>query len=169
MEVSALQTKEYKQRPASYLSAGAIGALSGYSLKYILPIRKQERDDRFRFLIVDMQNKARVDRLAEIEAIRKAEKQAPSADVFLKMVDDNQLKESTIKNLDVDVQKQVMLLLAQVNDKARAAREVGRLMVNATIKDIRPTGAFVAAGAGVAIIGALVHNIIQRVSKNQNS
>lgn len=110
MEIGAIQSKN-KPQQVSYIKAGLIGAGAGYSLKYILPITKQERDDQSKIFKI-------------------------SAD---------------------DFKSQSKLAQAEHSEFLQDC-------ANAITKRIRPTWAFIGAGALIALVGALIYNINKRNS-----
>lgn len=170
MEVNVVHKTEYKPKTVSYFNALAIGALSGYALKYLCPVTKHEKEGGYKPSISDIQKQAREAKLAEIETIRKADKKAAGADVFLKLVDEKDFatRKKTFSELEKPVKEQVLGFMRQVNKKSRevnkTCRELSQEFSTAWLKHIRPTGAFVLTGVGVALIGSLIYNVIQRTS-----
>lgn len=170
MAVTVVQNREYTPQPkqASYLKNVIAGGVIGYALKYALPVIKDERDENFKAYLKETKMKAKQAKLDEFEAIKNAHKKAKGTDEFVNIFSNKRLnitdKIKIFKQLDKDTQKNVKWLIEQVNDKSREINVAGKKAINAAVKDIRPTHTFIAAGVGVAALGTLIYNIIQRAS-----
>lgn len=169
MAVEAIQLNKHdsNQAHASYLKAGALGALTGYSLKYILPVSKVEKELKNDEFFVELKKTVKEARLKEIEAIRNSKTKTEATDVFISMVDKKEIKASKLKELKEPIAIEVKKLIIRVNDKARAVKAVGNEIFTAMTKHIRPTKTFVAAGVGVACAGALVYNLLARTKVSE--
>lgn len=175
MEVSVVHKSEYKPKTVSYFNAIAVGALSGYALKYLCPITKQEKEGDYKPSLQELRKQTREAKLAEVKAIKNAKEKAFGTDAFVKLAGKKTFAEmkTEFNSLPKPEQKAVLALLNQVNAKAReitkASREFAQNLSSAWLKHIRPTGPFVGAGVGVALIGALIYNVIQRTSAKQSA
>lgn len=170
MVVNAIQTNEYKPKQASYIGAVGIGALSGYALKNALPITKQEKDELYWSYINVSQAKAKLFKVREIEAIKASAKKTSAEDNFIKFIEeaDAQKRSSVYKSLKGNAKTEFFKVVSRVNEVAREVKAGGKEVATAVVKDIRPTGTFIASGAVFALAGTLVYNVIQRVSAKPN-
>ena len=146
----------------SYLKSIAVGVLTGYSLKYILPVTLQEKDEHFNAALNGIKTKAKEAKLQEIEAIKQIKPKTKEADTFIKMHDSNKLSLSEIKK-DNDVIK----LIKKINAKSRNIKIQGRKALNGATKAIRPTGVFLVTGAVVGFAVALTCNILNIMATNK--
>lgn len=164
MAVSAIQeNNKNNSRKMGIIASTAVGGVAGYCLKYALPLNKPEKTDPS--YINDLKEIKTNARIAQFEAIKKSQAEIEGADIFVKMIDEKRINVSEIKKLDEPVAKQVMKLITMVNDEARAALPQGKFKLKAYTKDLRPTGTFIAIGAGASLFIALVNNIF---TKNDN-
>lgn len=167
MAVCAIQNNSnQKSDKLSYFGSMIIGAVSGYSLKWALPITSQEKDERYNSELSKIRLNVKKARIEEIEAIRKEASTTPGADEFLHMYDNERLIYREIKKYNGSLSEKLMTLLTRVNDSAIKARTVGIQTVKSFTKSIRPTGGFIAIGAGIALGIALINNISKEASKS---
>jgi hypothetical protein len=66
----AITPVQNNKNEPSYVKSMAIGALAGYSLKYLLPLTSQEKDDTFKSKLGEIKTKTGKNTLKEIEAER---------------------------------------------------------------------------------------------------
>lgn len=148
----------------SYLKSAALGALTGYALKYMLPLTPQEKDDTYVNSLKELRDKAKNIRLAEIEAIRKKESKSEAEKVFLKIYDAKKLKNIGDQNLSENLLSKVIEIRAKVNKDALRALDHGKKTLEALTKSIRPTSVFVPIGAAIGILAAFGNNILYSTS-----
>lgn len=148
----------------SYLKSAALGALTGYALKYMLPLTPQEKDDTYVNSLKELKDKAKNIRLAEIEAIRKKEHKSEAEEVFLKIYDAKKLKNLGDQNLSEHLLSKVIEIRAKVNNDALRALNHGKKTLEALTKSIRPTSVFVLIGAAIGILAAFGNNILYSTS-----
>jgi len=164
MTVNAIQKNEYTSQKMSYLKSALIGGLSGYALKYALPITQHEKDERYSFYLEQLKNQVRESKLKTIEAIRNSQPKTLETDNFIRLVDKKEVKISKIKALESPLSSQVGEIVNLVNDKGREVRAYGKETLKALTKHIRPTKTFVATGAGIAITTAFIYNTIVKLA-----
>lgn len=161
MSVNALVTNE--NTPASYLKYMAFGAISGYALKYAIPVTAQERDENFKAELKNIRARVKETRKQEIEAIRKDYKNRDKAtDMFLKMNDSKKLRSIDLEKVPEKLLDKIMDLKSGVDyrTKERLYTEIDNLRI--ITKKIRPTSVFVFGGAAIGAVYALVKNILYR-------
>lgn len=163
MTVKAVNNNEPKR--VSALKAAAIGGLTGYALKYALPLSKSERDELYQAHLQGIDEKVKVAKLQEIEAIRNSQTKTLATDVFVGLVDKKEVNAPKIKSFKQPLATHIMELVTQVNDKGRAVKAYEKASVDAITKKIRPAKAFVALGAGISLVGAFAYNIANKNSK----
>lgn len=150
----------------SYIGSAAVGALGGYSLKWIVPLTANEKDERYRSELSKIRLEAKKARMDEFELIKKEASKIPGADEFLHMYDNKKLLYTEIKKRKGSLSENLSSLLARVNNSAINARDIGIEKLTSLTKSIRPTGAFIALGIGLALGIALINNIYKVASKN---
>jgi len=165
MTVNAIQKNEYKSQKMSYLKSAAIGGLSGYALKYALPIMKHEKDDRYNSYLDELKNKVKESKLNAVEAIRNSQNKTLATDSFISLFDKNEVKMSKIKALESPLSSQVLGIVTQINDAGREVKACGKETLKALTKHIRPTKTFVAVSAGIAVTTAFIYNTIGKLSE----
>ncbi len=94
MRVESISTKE--QSPYSVfgsISKGvAGGAITGYAVKYFLPLNKSEMGDEYGVISNTIREKSNMTKGTIIDSIRSIENKTPAQDVFLKMIDSTALQ-----------------------------------------------------------------------------
>lgn len=170
MSVRAIQndTNENSGK-LSYIGSAIVGAVGGYSLKWGLPVTAQEKDERYRDELSKVRIGVKNARMDEVGLIRKEASKIVGADEFLHLYDNNKLIHTEIKKYQGSLSEKLTSLLARVNNSAIIARDIGIRKIISYTKSIRPTGAFIAIGTGVALITALVHNMYKEVSKESGN
>lgn len=163
MSVNAVRSSDEPQH-TSYLKSSALGALTGYALKYILPLTPQEKDDTYMRRLDEIKNKARNLRLKKIAILRAKEPKNEAEEVFLKLHDSKKLKNLGEQNLPEHLLSKVIELRAKINNSAQRALDHGSRSLEAVTKSIRPTGIFVFVGAAVGILMAFGNNAIYSTS-----
>lgn len=169
MAVSGIQKNSYNDTGrVSYLASAATGALVGYSLRWAIPITKQEKQDPEYMAKISVLRKAAHDvRVKEIEKIRTEVPQLDGADTFIKLYDENKLTTAEIKKIEGPLSDKLSILLNRVNDAAFKFKLEGRETLAFHTKKIRPGSAFVAIGIGTSVLYAALHNIFREIKKNK--
>jgi len=163
MAVSAIQKNDNNIKSSSYLKAGVIGALTGYSLKYLIPVTSQEKDEFYNAAVDEIETKAQKSRLEAISSLApKAKPEIESTDKFIRMCNNSDLSHAEI-NAKINLSDNAMNLIHQVNNRGKEISKQGLESLTATVKSIRPTSVFVITGLSVALVGALAHNISNRI------
>lgn len=165
MAVNAIQKKEYNSHKASYVKAAAAGAVGGYVLKTLLPLNQSEKDDKYVRDYFESSAKRAV-KGHEIKVIRNTEKKTEAQIEALKLVDSKDVKISKIKALKEPTKTQVVEIIKGIQEAARGAKSIGKKAFVAFTKSIRPTGTFMATGAGLAVATAFVYNVLQKISED---
>lgn len=164
MALDAVQKNKNNSGQMSYIKATAIGALTGYSLKYILPISPQEKDENFKTALKNNRLKAKKAKLAAIENIKNSKNQSAINDTFIRMYDKKQLKPSLINKLENHLRGGILEIIKTVNEIAKFEKLNGKKDLIAITKSIRPTGTFIAIGFIFGFVVALINNISNKVS-----
>lgn len=149
-----------------YMSSAVLGALSGYSLKWLLPLTTQEKDQNYLDELVQVKRNAWQAREAEIEKIRNEVPKANGADEFISMYDNNKLTSFDIKKVDEPLSGKLTALLERINNAALKVKTEGRENLIFQIKKIRPALTFISIGMGIALGIALIHNIFKETPQN---
>jgi hypothetical protein len=162
MTVDAVQNNKM-----SYIGAMTIGAVTGYSLKWAIPITSEEKNDgNYSAKLSEIRKKAQKAKEKEVETIKKEAAGIPYGDEFVKMTENNQLDYSKIKDLKGTKQEALMNLFERINDAAKNISHDGIKELNAKTKALRSTGTFISLGILTGLLIAAVGNIIKTPSKN---
>lgn len=157
MAVNAVQRNEYRSNQASYTKAAGIGALSGYALKYVLPLTQQEKDE----MNSDKVDFKRFAKMNAIEGITKDDK-VLGRDEFLGLCTNKKLTAGEINALGEPKRTQVFNIIKTINEKARVYAESAFVAIK---KHLRPAKTFIAVGAAVALSTAFVYNVLGKMSE----
>lgn len=167
MSVSAVQ-KNNNLGQMNYLGSMSVGAISGYALKWALPINSSEKnDEKYVTELNQIKKDARLAKIKEFESIGKDFIKSTGIDEFIHMFDDEKLPDVEAKGLESTKQplpENLSQLFKRINDAGNEAKELGIKKLNHFTKGIRSTAAFVLIGAGVALGIALIHNISARTT-----
>lgn len=163
MTVNAVRSSEDPHH-TSYLKSFTLGALTGYALKYVLPLTPQEKDDAYMRRLDAIKNNARNIRLKKIEILRAKESKDKAEELFLKLNDAGKLKNLGEQNLPEHLLSKVIEIRAKINNSALLVLDKGRRSLVALTKSIRPTGTFILTGAAVGLLIAFGNNIIYNTS-----
>lgn len=163
MALDAVQKSPDSPNKVSYLKASAIGALTGYSLKYIIPVTHQEKDEAYNSALKEIRLKTRKMKAAEVEKIRKSPNKTELTDTFIRMHDSKKLLPSNIRKLKSPLKDDLLDMVKRLNEEARENMAIEKRNLNAMTKSIRSTAIFVSIGIGAGLLIALVTNIIKRI------
>lgn len=170
MVVSAIQNNNTKKSGnINYLGAATLGGLTGYALKYILPITPQEKDANFKAELAQIEAEAKQTRINDIEAIRKIAKKDLAQDTFISLYDKGKLDIENINNLDEPLKIKVKSLFFETSENADYLLKRRTKSLQALVKGIRPTVTFAAIGVFSAISVALYHNITNIIANRQEN
>lgn len=165
MAVSAVKNSD-RPKKISYLESTAAGILVGYSLKYLLPITSQEKDEHYKSALRKIKENVRINKLEEINAL-KQNPSAPCSDVFLKMYDDKQINISKVKSLQESSARHILNIITRINNNAREAMNIEKRALIAKTKDIRPAHIFIIVGGALGLLTATTINIGREIAKNK--
>lgn len=165
MAVSAVKNSDRPKR-ISYLESTVAGILTGYALKYILPVTSQEKDEHYIAALKTIKKDAKAAKLEEIAEIKK-NPSAPCSDIFLKMHNNQELKISKIKSLKESSARHVLNIITRINNNAREAMNIEKRALIAKTKDIRPTHIFIIIGGAIGLLIATTVNIGREIAKNK--
>lgn len=167
MAITAIQNNSNNNSSRmGYMSSAILGALSGYSLKWLLPLTTQEKDQNYRDELVQVSHNAALARVNEIETIRREASKIQGADEFIRMYDNNKLTSFDIKKIDEPLSGKLTALLSRINNAAHKIKTEERENLIFRIKKIRPALTFISIGMGIALGIALVHNISKETPQN---
>lgn len=162
MALDAVQKNQTPPSSVSYIKAASIGALSGYALKYILPITYQERDENYNEALNKNQLEAETQKAAAIEEIRKS-KRSELTDTFIRMNDTDALTQENINKLKSPLRDGLLDIVKKLDGNYKESLAVGKKNLDAVTKSIRPTAIFVGVGLVVGFLSAVVRNILRRI------
>lgn len=163
MSVDAVKRSPDSPRQMSYVKASATGALIGYSLKYIIPVTNQEKDENYNAAFKESAIKTKKMKAAEIEKIRASKDKTELTDTFIRMYDAKTLQPSLIQKLNTPLKDGLLDMVKSLNEKARENLAIEKRNLNAITKSIRPTAVFVGIGVAVGFVSALIINIVRRI------
>lgn len=171
MTVSAVQKNGTNNAGrASYLGYAVLGGLTGYALKYIIPLNKQEKnDENYKADLKKIDNDTEEFKLNKIQELKMTAKNDLAEDTFIKMYDAKTLDAVQINKLNKPLSTQVMNIFAEITEEAEQFRNMKTESLLAYTKQIRPSGAFIAIGITSALVCAILHNIFQKKSASKQS
>lgn len=161
MAVGVVQKNDTnKSGRANYLKFAAVGGLTGYALKYILPVTSSEKnDENYKIELKKMQADADMTASNEINAMKKFNNKTIVEDTFIKLHDAKKLNVTEINKLSQPLATQVSELYARIFDESEHIIERRTKALTAYTKKIRSSASFVSIGVLAATVGAVVHNI----------
>src|SRR5574344_1379338 len=135
-----------KTKNSGYLKPLAIGALAGYSAKWLIPVASWEKNEYYDYYISNVKRNAK---RVKDEYISDLKNQGLIDKKTEKAV--RKLSYKTIKNLNKKIKSQVISVIFQANDAARVFKNQGYKNAKFLLKRIRPTATFTFLGAGIAL------------------
>lgn len=159
MAIGAIQKNNSNTNHTSVLGAAAVGGISGYALKWAIPVLEHEKNDEYYDKLSEAKVKAKLSKMLEIDKIRNSSIKSESTDTFIKLLDENNLTASKIKKLSGPLADKVLGLIRNINDAARLESLKTLQEVKAYTKSVRPTASFVMIGAISAMLIAVAHNV----------
>ncbi len=169
MEVRVINNAEPKKaQKLSIPAAAAVGGLTGYALKYTLPLGIKEINDytggNYNKEIRKSAFSARDEELNNLKNILKDKPKTESLDLFLKSKSSDK---ETAKQARKQIQKGTKELRAQINDyaftvakKMKMAGKSKKYLLDSGIRNDRPASIFVVPGIALAVVGTFVYNVI---------
>lgn len=167
MTVSAVGKNENSSL-GTVASSTALGAATGYSLKYLWPVSNQEIDiskKKFINLGRKIANEAQIDKIGELK------ERTPAQDCFIKMANSKDKKTFTFDNISKKVKalggedsaagKELKGLIRDANN---SAIKISRRLYGAyriMLKNKRPAVPFLVAGAGAGFITGIIKNVMR--------
>lgn len=170
MAISAIQNNNTNNNPkrASVIDAALIGGISGYALKWALPIMAQEKTQDYNAGLKEISQKAIAVRTQTYNNIRNSKNRTPASDTFIKMYDNKTLNPKEIKKLKEPLQSEIFGLRSGVRHKTKDMIRTGKRALESFTKSIRPTSSFVFLGMGLATAIAFIHNACLELNTNTN-
>lgn len=165
MAVSAVKNSNNPKR-VSYIESTAAGALVGYSLKYLLPITSQEKDEHYKTALKKIKENVRINKLDEINNL-KQNPSMPCSDIFLNMHENKQINVSKVKSLQESSARHILNIITRINNNAREAMNIEKRALIAKTKDIRPAHIFIIIGGALGLLIATTINIGREIAKNK--
>lgn len=163
MALSPVQKSPDSSNKMSYVKSSAIGALAGYSLKYLIPVTDQEQDENYNESLNELSLKVQKIKSAEIESIKNSSAKTEATDTFTRMYDSKTLTPSNIRKLNSSLRYALMYIIKSLNIQARENFKNGKKNLDAITKNIRPTGVFVGTGVVIGFMTAFFTNVIRRI------
>ena len=164
MEVNVIHKNEYSRDKANYLTNSVMGGITGYALKYALPLASTEKDEIYSAYKIKAIKQARASRAEAYNHIRSAAKKDKELDTFVKLYDSNKLTKKKIQSFDNSLKFTCEKLLKRLSEATRQGYKSVMLDFEAITKQKRPNAAFIGAGIGMAFFGSAIYNIIQKVA-----
>jgi len=163
MALDAVQKSPDSPNKMSYVKASAIGALTGHSLKYLIPVTYQEKDESYNADLKKIKLDIKRMKLAEIEKIRNSGDKTEVTDTFIRMYDSKKLRFSQIEKLKAPIKDGLLDMIKNLNEKVKENFVIEKRKLDATTKNRRPTGVFVGVSIAVGFMIALIANIVHRI------
>lgn len=168
MAVSAIQNNKDNTPKMGYITSILTGSAVGYSLKYLLPVAKHEKnDENYKNALKAIRAEIKEERKDFLNSIRNSTEKTPAEDTFIKMIDNKELKASKINALPNSQKSDVKILITKINLRAKELFHQRQKTINATVKDIRPTMPFVTTGAVIALTTAFTYNVLHQVASEK--
>lgn len=166
MALEAVQnTKNNNFANTGYWEAASFGAVCGYSLKYLMPVATQEKDENYTNALKEVNLKAKKAKLAEINNIRKSKFNSDATDTFIRMYDAKKLTPTKIRKIKESLREDLINVIRNVNEVARDKKINGKKDIDAITKNIRPTGVFVIGGLIVGLSIAIINNVTKKINE----
>lgn len=176
MEVRVIKTSEPReQKKINVIAAGAVGAVSGFAVKYALPVSKEEinefTDFQFRNIVNQKGLEAKKAELAELSREYKLKPEL-ALDLFLKSKEECNAKtewarrrvlitnRGDIRKATPEIRKKINEYARTVASKVKTARSSTEYLLASSAKDARPVAGFVVPGIILGIVVAFVYNVI---------
>lgn len=148
----------------------AVGAASGYALKYLWPLVKQENTIGARWWL---KNAMKFSNNEKVEKFMLYDKRTPAQDAFIKLVEQDKGSKTKVAFSFSNIKKVINELGGQ---NSAAAKELKSIITSANdaahsmaktfmagscygLKRKRPTVPFLVAGAGIGFITGFIHNV----------
>lgn len=157
MAVTSIQKNSTSN--VSYTKYACVGAISGYSLKYLIPITSREKDAKYKNEIKRINQNSIQVKLTAIDNMKKVQNKPVAESTFLNLFTQNNLKISSIKKLGSHLSKDVLGLITKINEEARASKLSQIKALDCHTQKIRPAIHFVSIGLFAGLGVALIHNI----------
>lgn len=165
MALRAVQKNKDDSGTLSYTKSAAVGALIGYSLKHILPVTPQEKDEKFNASLNAIRVKAKEAELAEVKKIRNLRRQSEAADTFIRMYDAKTLNPTDFDKIKKTLVNDVRHFFTRINEEAQEISEIEIKNLKKSVKKLRPTSVFVVMGFVTGLLIALVNNVLTRITR----
>lgn len=167
MVIGAIKN-DNKSKGINVLGAAFVGGVTGYSLKYALPVNPYEKDNKYFEELSRINVEAKIEKIKRLAGLKERPDNKILADTFEKITSDGKITHSRINALEDSVKGAFLEEIKNANAIAKDVRLQGRLKLDAYTKKIRPTSPMVLLGMGITVTYALLHNIIKRI-RNHSS
>ncbi len=145
----------------NYTCAIAQGAVAGYSLKWLLPVTPQEKDDLYVLETKKIYKKAAQKVKQEIEIIKNTTPKVDGYDQFIKICNEKNLKDKIKKPYPIEV----LTLLEKLRDIASETKSIEFSKLNNYTKSLRPTFTFIALGGFAGCVINFIKNNLSSTNK----
>src|SRR5574344_623230 len=150
-----------KSNKQGYLKPIAVGALTGYSAKWLIPVASWEKNEFYSDYISMVKKHSKIVKDEYISSLRESGQISKFVEKFSK-----HLSLKNIKWINSNTRAKVLNTVFEANDVARTVRVQGYKNGNFLLKRIRPGFTFAILGASVCAIYRAGQNIL---SKNQQA
>jgi hypothetical protein len=153
-----------EKRRVNYFGAATVGAMAGYSAKWLIPVQAWEKDDRYMSSFSKINRNASSQKSKALSEMAKVKSNQVALDVLAMSKAKNVFAQVRgMKNLDAKAE--IMDVISQLNTVSRGVREEGLKSLKLITKSIRPGGTFAFIGALVAFSYAFGKNVFYSNSK----
>lgn len=170
MSINAVQNNSNNNSHITgYIASAAVGSIGGYTLKWMLPVTKSEKDERYNLELASLKKEARQAKIKELQTIGKDFLKSVGVDEFLSRYDDDAAEtagKGISKKTSAPLPENISELFKRVNEAANIAKEERIKKLNYYTKSIRSTGAFVLIGAAVGLLTTFFHRLGSQTSRN---
>lgn len=169
MEVRVIKASEPpKNNKINVPLSAAIGGVSGYALKYALPVTLEDLNEftnhQYQQFLDEKTAKTRKNFLKNIEAEAKKTPDNKAIDIFIK----SQSKDQNVakaafkerKNLPKETLKQLTEIRNNLASKIKVARQTETFLLSSSAKNARPASIFVVPGVILGLVFAFIYNVI---------
>jgi hypothetical protein len=160
--------QEQNSQLSTIIKSTAVGAGTGYALKYIWPVTKQE-DDFNRRVMINYCRK--VTNKAKAEDLRANGIKSPAQDAFVRMINAKSKDAFSAENLTKQVKtlggeeslagKEFRAIVRNVNEASSHMFKRWGTAYHIMLKVKRPAVPFLVAGAGVGFLTGFTRNVLK--------
>lgn len=167
MSVDVIQKNNTQISRVSYLSSLAAGGIVGYSMKYLIPITKSEKDERYKSAVEKINRDSILERQGVLDQFEKSTTREDVLAAYKDLKQKNKFNPLEISKYEEKISSSLFDLNASANERAAKFISNKHRILKADIKSLRPGGVFVAIGAVAAFVSAFIHNL-KTIRKGSN-